>query len=237
MKMHDTQQETQYVMHRDTGVITPAVDEKQVMELDHEYLLQIYSRLPITLVRGQGTRVWDANGKEYLDFLAGIAVNGVGHCHPRVVKAIQEQAATLIHTSGLYYTAPVAELAAKLVHLSDFERAFFCNSGAEANEAAIKIARKHGKAMGGESKYHIVAAKQSFHGRTMATITATGQPKYQAPFTPLVPGFSHAPFNVIEALERAVTADTCAVILEPIQGESGVFPAMPEYLQAARALC
>jgi acetylornithine/N-succinyldiaminopimelate aminotransferase len=229
--------ELQYAMHKETGAITPAVDEQHVLELDRNNIMQIYSRLPITLVRGQGARVWDAHGKEYLDFLAGIAVNGVGHCHPKVVAAIQEQAATLIHTSGLYYTAQVAELAAKLVQVSDFDKVFFCNSGAEANEAAIKIARKHGKAGGASTKFQIVAAKQSFHGRTMATVTATGQPKYQTPFAPVVEGFTHVPYNDVPALEEAVNDDTCAIILEPIQGESGVFPATPEYLQAARALC
>jgi len=230
-------QQTSYTLDTATGQIAPVIDAAEIKRLDNEYLLHAYARLPVTLVRGQGVRVWDADGKQYLDFLAGIAVNSLGHCHPKMVAAIQEQAATLIHTSGYYYTAPVAKLAEKLVSTSDMERVFFGNSGAEANECAIKIARKHAKSHGGASKYHIVAAQQSFHGRTMATVTATGQPKYSEPFAPVVQGFSHVPFNDVAALEAAVTDDTCAVMLEPIQGEGGVYPAHRTYLEAARALC
>ena len=226
-----------YTLDTTTGHIAPAINDAEIKQLDNDNLLPIYARLPITIVRGQGMRVWDADGKEYLDFLAGIAVNTLGHCHPRMVKAIQEQAATLIHTSGYYYTAPVAKLAEKLVSVSGMERAFFCNSGAEANECALKIARKYGKAHGGAGKYGIVAAQKSFHGRTMATVTATGQPKYQEPFLPLLPGVTHVPYNDIAALEAAVTEDTCAVLLEPVQGEGGVYPAHKPYLEAARALC
>ncbi len=229
--------EQSYTLDKATGHIAPAIDDAEIKRLDDDYLLHVYARLPLTLVRGQGARVWDANGKEYLDFLAGIAVNAVGHCHPRVVQAIQDQAATLMHTSGYYYTAPVAKLAEKLVGLAGMDRVFFGNSGAEANECAIKIARKYAKSHGGPGKYQIVCAHQSFHGRTMATVTATGQPKYQAPFAPVVQGFSHVPFNDIAALEAAVTDDTCAVLLEPIQGEGGVYPAHKSYLEAARALC
>ena len=226
-----------YTLDKATGHIAPSIDEAEIKRLDDDYLLHVYARLPLTLVRGQGVRVWDANGKEYLDFLAGIAVNAVGHCHPRVVQAIQEQAATLMHTSGYYYTAPVAKLAEKLVGLAGMDRVFFGNSGAEANECAIKIARKYAKSHGGPNKFQIVCANQSFHGRTMATVTATGQPKYQEPFAPVVQGFVHVPFNDIAALEAAVTDDTCAILLEPIQGEGGVYPACKSYLEAARALC
>jgi acetylornithine/N-succinyldiaminopimelate aminotransferase len=229
--------ETRYTLDTQTGQIAPALDIAQVKEWDDAHVMHTYARLPVTFVRGQGARLYDADGKEYLDFLAGLAVNGLGHCHPRHVRAIQEQAATLIHTSNLYLTAPQAQLAAKLAELSDFERVFFCNSGAEANEAAIKIARKYGKAHGGSEKYHIVTAHRSFHGRTLATVTATAQPKYQEPFAPLVPGFHYVPFNDIAALEAAVTDETCAVLLEPIQGEGGVYPAHKPYLEAARALC
>jgi predicted acetylornithine/succinylornithine family transaminase len=229
--------ETRYTLDKDTGHIAPVVDAAEIKALDDAHVMHTYARLPVTFVRGQGAKLWDADGKEYLDFLAGIAVNGVGHCHPRVVQAIQEQAATLIHTSNLYYTAPQAQLAGKLCEISAFERVFFCNSGAEANEAAIKIARKHGKAVGGAGKFEIVTAHRSFHGRTLATVTATAQPKYQAPFTPLPPGFSYVPFNDIAALEAAVTDQTCAVMLEPIQGEGGVYPAHTPYLEAARSLC
>jgi len=226
-----------YTLDKFTGQIGPVVDDAEIKRLDDDYLLHVYARLPITLVRGQGSRVWDANGKEYLDFLAGIAVNSLGHCHPKLVQAIQEQAATLMHTSGYYYTAPVAKLAEKLVSISGMDRAFFGNSGAEANECAIKIARKYAKSHGGPSKYGIVAAQKSFHGRTMATVTATGQPKYSEPFAPVVQGFTHVPFNDIAALEAAVTDDTCAILLEPIQGEGGIYPAHKPYLEAARALC
>ena len=213
------------------------MDADEIKRLDDDYLLNVYARLPVTLVRGQGVRVWDTGGKQYLDFLAGIAVNSLGHCHPRMVAAIQEQAATLMHVSGYYYTAPVAKLAEKLVGTSAMERAFFCNSGAEANECAIKIARKYAKSHGGPNKYGIVAADKSFHGRTMATVTATGQPKYSEPFAPVVQGFTHVPFNDIAALTAAVTDDTCAILLEPIQGEGGIYPAHKPYLEAARALC
>jgi len=229
--------ETAYTLDTNTGQIFPVIDDAEIKQLDADYLLPVYARLPITLVRGQGIKVWDANGKEYIDFLAGIATNALGHCHPKMVAAIQEQAATLIHTAGYYFTAPVAKLAQKLTQVSGMDRAFFGNSGAEAVECAIKISRKWGKSHGGPEKYKIVAAQKSFHGRTMAAVTATGQPKYQEPFLPMVQGFSHAPFNDIEALTAAVTDDTCAVILEPIQGEGGVYPAHKPYLEAARALC
>jgi acetylornithine/N-succinyldiaminopimelate aminotransferase len=226
-----------YTLDKTTGQIAPTVDAAEIKRLDDDYLLHVYARLPITLVRGLGARAWDSDGKEYLDFLAGIAVNALGHCHPKMVQAIQEQAATLIHTAGYYYTAPVAKLAEKLVSVSGMDRVFFGNSGAEANECAIKIARKYAKSHGGPNKFNIVAAQKSFHGRTMATVTATGQPKYQEPFAPVVQGFSHVPFNDIEALTDTVNDDTCAVLLEPIQGEGGIYPAHKPYLEAARALC
>ncbi|MGI4788249.1 MAG: acetylornithine transaminase [Janthinobacterium lividum] len=229
--------ETSYTLDTGTGQISPVIDDAEIKQLDADYLLPVYARLPVTLVRGQGVKVWDADGKEYIDFLAGIATNALGHCHPKMVAAIQEQAATLIHTSGYYFTAPVAKLAQKLTQVSGMERVFFGNSGAEAVECAIKISRKYAKSHGAPSKFSIVAAQKSFHGRTMATVTATGQPKYQEPFKPMVQGFTHVPFNDIEALKAAVTDDTCAVLLEPIQGEGGVYPAHKPYLEAARALC
>ena len=226
-----------YTLDTNTGHIAPAIDDAEIKRLDADYLLPVYARLPVTLVRGAGVKVWDADGKEYWDFLAGIATNALGHCHPRMVQAIAEQAGTLIHTAGYYYTAPVAKLAQKLTQVSGMDRVFFGNSGAEAVECAIKISRKWGKSHGGPSKYGIVAARNSFHGRTMAAVTATGQPKYQEPFAPMVSGFTHIPFNDIDALEAAVTDDTCAVLLEPIQGEGGVYPAHKPFLEAARALC
>jgi len=226
-----------YTLDTHTGRIAPVIDDAEIKRLDADYLLPVYARLPVTLVRGQGVKVWDADGKEYIDFLAGIAVNALGHCHPKMVQAIQEQAATLIHTAGYFFTAPVAKLAQKLTSISGMDRAFFGNSGAEAVECAIKISRKYAKSHGGPNKFGIVAAQKSFHGRTMAAVTATGQPKYQEPFAPMVQGFTHVPFNDIDALEAAVTDDTCAVLLEPIQGEGGVYPAHKPYLEAARALC
>ncbi|MBI2844619.1 MAG: acetylornithine transaminase [Armatimonadetes bacterium] len=209
---------------------------EEIIDMDKQYVMTTYARQPVVFVRGRGARVWDANGKEYLDFLAGIAVNGLGHCHPRVVEAIREQAGVLMHTSNLYYTELQPRLARMLVDWSDFNRVFFCNSGAEANEAAIKLARKWGKRTSPD-KFEVATALGSFHGRTMGAITATGQPKYQEAFKPLVPGFKHVPYNSIGALEEAVSDATCAVILEPVQGESGVHPASREYLEAARELC
>ncbi len=202
---------------------------------DDAYLMHTYARLPVCFVRGEGATLYDADGKAYLDFLGGIAVNGLGHCHPRIVHAIQEQAATLIHTSNLYYTVPQARLAKKLIEISGFERVFFCNSGAEANEAALKIARKAGKAFSPD-KIGFVTATGSFHGRTMGTVTATAQPKYQEPFRPLIPGFTYVERNSVAELEAAVNNDTCAILLEPIQGESGVYPLTAEFLRAARDL-
>ena len=229
--------DTQFKMDTKTGNILPVIDSDQVRDSDAQSIMQTYGRLPITLVKGSGVHVWDASGKQFLDFLAGIAVNGVGHCHPTVVRAIQDQAATLIHTSNLYYTQPGARLAEALKRHSIFDRVFFCNSGAEANEAAIKIARKYGKQKAGVEKFEIVSADRSFHGRTLATVTATGQEKYQTPFAPLPAGFVHVPYNDEAALTAAVGPQTCAVLLEPIQGESGVYPASKAYLDCARALC
>ena len=208
-----------------------------IMALDTQYVMHTYGRIPIVLVRGEGCYAYDSEGKEYLDFVAGIAVNGLGHCPPKVVEAICKQAGTLMHTSNLYHTVPQPNLAKLLVEISDMDKAFFCNSGAEANEAAIKLARKAAKSSNNPDKFEIVTAEQSFHGRTLAAITATGQPKYQKPFTPLVPGFSYIPYNDVEALKSAVNENTCAVLMEPVQGESGVHPGNVEFLQAARELC
>jgi acetylornithine/N-succinyldiaminopimelate aminotransferase len=191
---------------------------------------------PITLVRGEGVRVWDDQGREYLDFLAGIAVNVLGHCPPAVVKTVQEQVATLIHTSNLYYSVPQVQLAQLLVQHSVLDRVFFANSGAEANECAIKLARKWGK-LNRKGAYEIISTWQSFHGRTLATIAATGNRHYQEPFDPMPDGFRHVPFNDLQALREAVTDKTVAVMLEPVLGESGIYPATREYLQGVRQLC
>ncbi len=209
---------------------------KEIVELDKKYVMTTYGRLPLAIIKGEGTKVWDADGKEYLDFVSGIAVNGLGHCHPKLVDAIAKQAAKLMHTSNLYYTEEQPQLAKMLVEWSEFDKAFFCSSGTEANEAAIKLARKFGKRTS-DSKFEIVTALKSFHGRTMGSITATGQHKYQKAFEPLVPGFKYVPYNDIEALEEAINENTCAVILEPVQGESGVHPASLDYLQFARTAC
>ncbi|MDO8684851.1 MAG: acetylornithine transaminase [Armatimonadota bacterium] len=213
------------------------MDYDKVMAMDKQYVMSTYGRLPVVFVRGQGVEVWDAQGKRYLDFLAGLAVNGLGHCHPAVVNAIREQAGVLMHTCNLYHTEPQPRLAKMLVEWSEMDKVFFCNSGTEANEAAIKLARKWGKLKGSDAKFEIVTALESFHGRTMGSITATGQPKYQKAFEPLVPGFKYTLFNDIDALRSAVSNMTCAVMLEPIQGESGVYPATKEYLNAARQIC
>jgi predicted acetylornithine/succinylornithine family transaminase len=209
----------------------------EIMALDDQYVMHTYARLPAVFVRGEGCFVYDTEGKEYLDLVAGIAVNGLGHCPPKVVEAICEQAKKLMHTSNLYYTLPQPRLAKLLVEISGMSKAFFCNSGAEANEAAIKLARKAAKVNHSAEKIEIVTAEQSFHGRTIGAITATGQLKYQKNFTPLVPGFKHVPYNDIGELRAAVSGRTCAVLLEPVQGESGVHPAKADFLRAARELC
>ena len=202
-----------------------------------KYLMKTYGRLQMALVRGSGARVWDADGREYLDFVGGLAVNALGHCHPAVTRAIADQAETLMHVSNLYYIEPQVKLAQILVENSCGDRVFFCNSGAEANEAAIKLARKYAKINGSADKYEIITALKSFHGRTLATITATGQAKYQQGFEPLPPGFKYVPFNDLDALKAAVGPNTCAVMLEPVQGEGGVIAAGPGYLQGVRKLC
>jgi len=207
------------------------------MALSDRCVMHTYGRIPLAPVRGAGARLWDAEGREYLDFVAGIAVCSLGHCHPAVVQAVCEQAGRLMHVSNLYYIEPQAELAALLVENSCGDRVFFCNSGAEANEAAIKLARKYGKLHGGAEKIEIVTALKSFHGRTLAAITATGQPRYQKGFEPLPGGFKYVPFNDLAAMEEAVGPQTCAVLLEPVQGEGGVHPAAPEYLAGVRELC
>jgi acetylornithine/N-succinyldiaminopimelate aminotransferase len=202
-----------------------------------KYLMQTYSRQPISIVRGRGSKVYDLEGREYLDFVAGIAVNILGYGHPDLVQAIQRQAAQLIHTSNLYYTEPQVKLARLLVDHSFADRAFFCNSGAEANEAAIKLARRYGHERYGAARFEIITMKNSFHGRTLAMVTATGQEKVQKGFEPLMPGFAYAPFNDFTAIESLVTERTAAIMLEPIQAEGGVHVADREYLRNLRQLC
>jgi predicted acetylornithine/succinylornithine family transaminase len=214
------------------------MDTKTLLEWSAKYHTPNYgARAPICLVRGDGTRVWDSDGREYLDFGCGIAVTSLGHCHPRVTGAIREAAATLLHVSNLYHTAPQIHLAKLLCEHSFAQRAYFCNSGAEANEAAIKIARKYAKERLSTDRWEIVATHNSFHGRTLGALSATGQPKYQHGFEPLVPGFKHVPYNDLRSMERAIDNRTCAVLVEPIQGEGGVHVPDDDYLPGVRKLC
>ena len=208
----------------------------QWISLEEKYYAQTVRRQPIVLVRGQGTRVWDAEGKEYLDFTAGWAVNNLGHCHPVMVQAIQEQAATLIQTSNQFFTIPQLKLAQALIDNSCLDRVFFGNSGAEAVEGALKLARKYGK-KNRDGAYEVITAFNSFHGRTLTTIAATGQPHYQEAFQPLTPGYVHVDYDDVEAIMAATTDRTAAVMLEPIQGEGGVNIPADDYLQRVRQWC
>jgi acetylornithine/N-succinyldiaminopimelate aminotransferase len=201
------------------------------------YLMQTYARQPVSIVRGRGTKVYDLEGREYIDFVGGIAVNILGHGHPDLIHAIQRQTQQLIHTSNLYYTEPQVKLARVLVDHSFADKVFFCNSGAEANEAAIKLARRYSHDKYGAGRYEIITMKNSFHGRTMATLTASGQEKVQKGYDPLVPGFRYVAFNSLPEVEQAVTNKTAAIMLEPIQGEGGVYVADRTYLAGLRALC
>ncbi len=207
------------------------------MERADKVVFQTYGRAPVTLVRGDGCRVWDDEGRAYLDLVAGLAVCNVGHCHPKVVRAIQGQAERLIHTSNLYYTQPMVELAERLVALTFADRVFFCNSGAEANEGALKLARKLAKDRGHPERYEVITMEGSFHGRSLATLTATGQEKYHHGFEPLVPGFPHVPFGDLDAARGAMGERTCAILVEPIQGEGGVRFPPAGYLKGLRELC
>ncbi len=212
------------------------MDKQTVINLDQENYLPVFARYSIVLTHGEGPYIYDNEGKKYIDFLAGIAVNVLGHAHPALVKAVSEQAAKIIHCSNLYYTEEQATLAKTLAGLSGLNRVFIANSGAEANEGAIKLARKYGKTIAAD-KFEIITAHDSFHGRTLATLTATAQPKYQKGYEPLPGGFSYVPFNDIAALENAISDKTCAVMLEPIQGEGGVNVPDQDYLAKVKALC
>jgi len=200
-------------------------------------LMPTYAPSPISIVRGRGSRVYDLEGREYLDFVAGIAVNTLGHAHPDLVAAIQKQAQHLLHASNLYYTEPQVKLAKALVDHSFAKKVFFCNSGAEANEAAIKLSRRYAHQKHGPDRYEIITMLNSFHGRTMATLTATGQEKVQKGFEPLLPGFKYVPLNDLPELEKALSAKTAAVMLELVQGEGGVHVADRTYLKSLRELC
>jgi acetylornithine/N-succinyldiaminopimelate aminotransferase len=206
---------------------------RELQTIDAQCIMSTYARQPVLFVRGCGARLWDVGGRDYIDFLGGIAVDAVGHCHPRVVQAVQQQITQLIHVSNLFYTEPQFRLAQKLTAVAGMDKVFFCNSGAEANECALKIARKWGKRKEPPA-IEIVAVEGAFHGRLFGTLSVTAQAKYQKPYEPLVPGVRVVPRNDVPALREAITPSTCAVILEPIQGESGVHPLSVEFLHAAR---
>jgi acetylornithine/N-succinyldiaminopimelate aminotransferase len=207
------------------------------MNTADKVIAKTYKRFPIVITKGNGCGLWDAEGKKYIDFVSGIAVCNLGHAHPKVSEALSKQADILLHVSNLYYTEPQIELASRLTENSFADRVFFCNSGAEANEAAIKLARKYFKDKGESGRYRIVTMEKSFHGRTMATLSATGQDKIRKGFEPILEGFDYIPFNDIDALRKSIGPSTCAVLLEPIQGEGGVRCPDPDYLKAVRRIC
>ena len=205
-------------------------------ELEQQYFMRTVVRLPVTLVRGSGARVWDEDGREYLDFVAGWGVNSLGHCHPAVAEAVTEQVHTLIQTSNQFFTIPQVQLAELLVQNSCLDKVFFCNSGAEANEGAVKLARRYGKHYR-NGAYEVITAVDSFHGRTLGMVAATGQKKFQEPYVPLPSGFVNVEYNSIESIKTATTAQTCAVMLEPVQGEGGVNLPGDNYLVEVRVWC
>ena len=210
----------------------------EIRALDAEHVMQTYGRLSVAFVRGEGTRLWDSEGKEYLDFLGGLAVVSLGHAHPVVADALADQARTLLHVSNLYYNEVQPRVAAHLDYLlGGGGRVFFANSGAEANECAIKLARRYGQAHGGPERFHVISAYASFHGRTLSTLAATGQPQKQEVFQPLPVGFRQVEFGDVDALAAAMDERVTAVMLEAIQGEGGVIPAPDGYLEAVRSLC
>ena len=206
-----------------------------VIQLENKVLIQNYARSAVVMERGKGCWVWDIHGKKYLDFLSGLGVNALGYSHPRILRVLKDQAGKLIHCSNLFYHSYQAPLAAELAKLSGMDRAFFCNSGTEGIEAAIKLARAHGGRIS-KSKFELVALDNSFHGRTIGALSATGQEKYRKDFEPLVPGFRFVPFNDARALEATVNENTCAILVEPVQGEGGIFEVTKEYLETAARL-
>jgi len=210
---------------------------QEIIKKADQVIAKTYKRFPIVIAKGKGCTLWDTDGRKYTDFVAGIAVCNLGHAHPGVLKALSMQANTLFHVSNLYYTIPQVELASRLTEKSFADRVFFCNSGAEANEAAIKLARKYFKEKGENGRYRIISMEHSFHGRTMATLSATGQDKIKQGFEPVLEGFDYVPFNDISALRSKIELSTCAVLVEPIQGEGGVRCPDPEYLKAVRQTC
>lgn len=210
---------------------------KNIVQLTDRHVAPTYGRYPIALVKGKGMHVWDASGKRYLDFVAGVAVDSLGHCHPKIVQAIRQQAGKLIHVSNWFHIEPQSQLAEKITRLSFGHKVFFCNSGTEATEGAIKLARKFFIDQGQKNKTEIITTLKAFHGRTLGAMSATPQDKIQKGFGPLVPGFKYVPFNDIAAMKKAITAKTCAVMVEPIQGEGGVNIPDKTYLKELRKLC
>lgn len=213
------------------------MDAKSIIKDSSKYLINNYSRFPIALVRGEGCKVWDVDEKEYIDFASGLGTTNLGHCHPKIIKAVRDQVETLIHVSNFYHIVPQVEMAVLLVKNSFADRVFFCNSGAEANEAAIKLARKYSIDKYGDQRYEVISTKGSFHGRTIASLSATGQEKLWRGFEPLLIGFQYVPFDNIEETEKAISDKTCAIIIEPIQGEGGVNIPSKGYLKRLRSLC
>jgi predicted acetylornithine/succinylornithine family transaminase len=210
---------------------------EEVIKVSQDVLAQTYGRFPVVLVKGQGCKVWDVEGKEYLDFVAGIGVCNLGHCHPKVVQAIREQAGKLLHVSNLYHIEPQIQLAQLLIKHSFADRVFFCNSGTEANEAAIKLTRKYSQDHFGAGRFEIISLLKSFHGRTLGALAATGQERFHKGFEPMMPGFKFVPQGDLEAMEGAVGDSTCAIFVEPIQAEGGVNLPPENYLQGLRRLC
>ncbi len=208
------------------------MNTEAIKDLFSKYVIPNYTRIPVAIVRGEGSWVWDAEGKKYLDLFPGWGVSGLGHCHPRVVQAVREQAGKLFHVANNYYIEEQGRFAEILSNRADGQQCFFANSGAEANEGAIKLARLHG-----QPRYRIITFEESFHGRSLGAITATGQPKYHQGFAPLLPGFSYARLNDIDSVRALLDEDTCAVMVEPVQGEGGVNPCTPEFLRNLRELC
>lgn len=213
------------------------MSQEELIEESKKYLMNTYARQPVVFRKGRGNRLYDVNGKEYIDFVSGVAVNNLGHCSPKVTVAFQKQAQRLVHVSNLYHNEPQIQLAKLLVEHSFADKVFFCNSGAEANEAAIKLARKYARTQRGENRFEIITMEQSFHGRTLGTLSATGQTKYQKDFEPMLPGFSYVPFNDVGAVAKAITDKTIAVLVEPIQAEGGVRVPSDDYLPRLRKLC
>src|SRR6266480_2560059 len=234
--IHDKGNFTKSISKEKTRMTTTDINKRDWVSLEHQYYQSAFKRQPVTFVRAEGTRVCDSDGKSYLDLVAGIAVNVLGHCHPAIVEAVQQQATQLVHVSNLYYNTRQIELAEQLGKLSNGMRSFFSNSGAEANEGAIKLARKFGR-VHKEGAYEIISMERSFHGRTLATTAATGQAFYQATWIPIPDGFKQVPYNDLQALKEATSEKTVGVLLEAVQGEGGIWPGTQEFIQGVRDWC